>query len=189
MDRFAMVTLLDPAYAANVEHIVIVPVAQQPNWRHHFASSMALVDMALKELGGDPKRVAIAGQSMGGHGAYLYASELAPGRFCAVVAMCGYLDEDGPIGDTVPSKVLQPLKDTPIWVFHSELDDEVPPPGRPQDDSFVVVRSFEAAGNGYMRHTRYHSTKKPPHYIPGHVRARASNGLTFELAQLHPPIC
>ena len=121
--------LLDPTYAAKVQHIVIVPVAKQRNWRHHFDSSMSLVEMALSQLGGDPSRVAIAGQSMGGHGAYLYASQLAPGRFCAVVAMCGYVDEDAPLATAAdaPTAVTEPLKDTPIWVFHSDVDDYVSP--------------------------------------------------------------
>ena len=88
--------LLDPAYAAGVAHIVVVPVARRRDWRHHFESSMALVDMALATLGGDPDRVAVAGQSMGGHGAYVYASRMAPGRFSAVVAACGYLDDPAP---------------------------------------------------------------------------------------------
>jgi pimeloyl-ACP methyl ester carboxylesterase len=109
--------LLDPAYAAKVEHIVLVPVAKQPNWRHHYSSAMSLVDMALSDLGGDPRRVTIAGQSMGAHGAYLYATELAPGRFCALVVMCGYLSEEGPIGNVVPSAILGPLKSTPIWIL------------------------------------------------------------------------
>ena len=109
--------LLDPAYAAKVQHIVILPVARKPNWRHHFKSSMALVDMAIAELGGDPDRVSIAGQSMGGHGAYLYASQLAPGRFAAVVAICAYLDEDGPIVDAVPAAVLGPLASVPLWIL------------------------------------------------------------------------
>ena len=95
-------TLLDPAYAAKVPHIVLVPVARQRDWRHHFGSSMALVDMAISELGGDATRVTVAGQSMGAHGAWLYASQLAPSRFCAVITMCGYLDSDAPIGTAVP---------------------------------------------------------------------------------------
>jgi len=166
--------LLDPAYAAKVDHIVLVPVAKQPNWRHHFTLNMALVDMAISELGGEPSRVAIAGQSMGGHGAYLYASELAPGRFCAVVAACGYLDEEAAVVDAVPSAVLEPLKSTPLWIFHSEVDDEVPPPGRPQDDSNTVVKAFRAAGNTAVKHTRYPKGTKGAHYIPGHA--------AFELA-------
>lgn len=161
--------LLDPEYAATVKHIVLVPVAKQRNWRHHFSSSMSLVDMALTTLGGDPSRVAVAGQSMGGHGAWLYASQLGRGRFCAVVVMCGYLDEEGPIGDLVPRQVLEPLKDMPIWIFHAEQDDDVPPPGRPQDDSEVVVKAFQAAGNTRVKYTRYPKGEKPPHYIPGHA--------------------
>ena len=150
--------LLDPEYAAKVEHIVIVPVAKRPNWLHHFQPTMALLDMALSDLGGDPDRVSIAGQSMGGHGAYLYASQLAPERFCAVVAICAYLDEDIP-----------PLKSTPIWLFQSEEDDIVPPPGRPQDDGSKIAQALELAGNDEVKYTRYLQGNKPPNYIPGHA--------------------
>ena len=111
----AQLPLLNATYAARVTHIVIVPIARRSSWRHHFASAIALVDMALSDLRGDPSRVAIGGQSMGAHGAYLYASELAPGRFCAVVVMCGYLDEDWD-DDMLPT-VASALKSTPIWVL------------------------------------------------------------------------
>lgn len=55
---------------------------------------------------------------MGGHGAYLYASQLAPGRFAAVVVMAGYVDElmalaDG--GDV--DAVVTPLRTTPTWIL------------------------------------------------------------------------
>lgn len=189
--------LLDPEYAAGVEHIVIVPVARRPNWRHHFESTMALLDMALSDLAGDPDRVSIAGQSMGGHGAYLFASQLAPDRFCAVVAICAYLDEedhevssmeasatseaedgtipDGGGRDYLPlegkafSDMIMPLRSTPVWLFHSEEDDIVPPPGHPQDDGSIVAKALELAGNTKVKYTRYVQGKTPPNYIPGHA--------------------
>ena len=161
--------LLDPEYAAKVEHIVIVPVAQRPNWRHHFQPTMGLLDMALSDLGGDPDRVSIAGQSMGGHGAYLYASQLAPERFCAVVAICAYLDEDSPFEGKAFTDTILPLKSTPIWLFQSEEDDIVPPPGRPQDDGSKIAQALEHAGNDEVKYTRYVQGSKPPNYIPGHA--------------------
>ena len=190
--------LLDPEYAAGVEHIVIVPVARRPDWRHHFESTMALLDMALSDLAGDPDRVSIAGQSMGGHGAYIYASQLAPERFCAVVAICAYLDEDHEVssigsvtseaegtiagrgGDYIPlegkafSDIIMPLRSTPVWLFHSEEDDVVPPPGRQQDDGSIVAKALELAGNTEVKYTRYFQGNRPPNYIPGHA--------AFELA-------
>mmetsp|Transcript_14451 Transcript_14451/g.36288 ORF Transcript_14451/g.36288 Transcript_14451/m.36288 type:complete len:498 (-) Transcript_14451:198-1691(-) len=181
--------LLDPEYAAKVEHIVIVPVAKRPNWRHHFQATMDLLDMALSDLGGDPDRVSIAGQSMGGHGAYLYASQLAPERFCAVVAICGYLDEEHAMGSVVSgtdgsrdgpkyyspfegtafTDTILPLKSTPIWLFQSEEDDTVPPPGRPQDDGSKIAQALNLAGNDEVKYTRYLQGNKPPNYIPGHA--------------------
>lgn len=103
------IPLQSPEYAAKVPHIIIIPVAAQRDWKHHFASSIALVDMAISKLGGDRSRVSVCGQSMGGHGAYLYAS-MAPDRFCSVVSIMGYAD--GSIDD-----VVQPLNAMPIWAL------------------------------------------------------------------------
>ena len=170
--------LLNQSYAAKVEHIVLVPVAKRPNWRHHFDSAMALVNMALSELGGDPQRVSIAGQSMGAHGAYLYASQLAPGRFAAVAVMCGYLEEEAPLNraqsmatplNEAWSKVVEPLNATPVWVFHSDEDDAVPPPGRAQDDGRAVVAALLRAGNGAVKFSHYPLGRKPLHYVAGHA--------------------
>ena len=107
--------LLNPAYAAKVEHIVLVPVAPKENWLNHFASCMALVDDAVANLGGDPKRVSVAGQSMGGAGAWLFASK-QPDRFCAVVPICGY------IPDGVMPSVVEALKAKPIWLLRVRRD-------------------------------------------------------------------
>ena len=78
-------------------------------------------------------------------------------------------EQRGFLTDTAPSAVIEPLKTTPIWIFHSELDDSVPPPGRPQDDGDVVVKAFEAAGNTAVKYTKFGADVKPAHYIPGHA--------------------
>jgi hypothetical protein len=44
------IPLQSPEYAAKILHIMIIPVAAQRDWRHHFASSMGLVDMAIAEV-------------------------------------------------------------------------------------------------------------------------------------------
>mmetsp|Transcript_26830 Transcript_26830/g.71070 ORF Transcript_26830/g.71070 Transcript_26830/m.71070 type:complete len:142 (+) Transcript_26830:3-428(+) len=121
---------------------------------------MALVDDAVANLGGDPKRVSVAGQSMGGAGAWLFASK-QPDRFCAVVPICGYIPDD-----VMPS-VVEALKAKPIWLFSSEEDDHIPPPGQPQDDPEVVITAL--AGNANFKSTRYPLGTKPQANIPGHV--------------------
>ena len=106
--------LNDAEYVATLEHIVLVPVAAKRDWRHHFASAMLLLDMTLADLGGDPNRVALAGQGMGGQGAWQFAA-LAPERFCAVVVICGWVDERN--GDVVPREIVESLKAIPIWAL------------------------------------------------------------------------
>ena len=54
-----------------------------------FDSILALLDKLVPELGADPKRITLAGQSMGGNGAWMLAAK-APERFAAVVPVCGF---------------------------------------------------------------------------------------------------
>ena len=63
----------------------------------------------------DPDRVYLTGLSMGGYGSWALACEY-PGRFAAVVPICGGGD---------PRDVAR-LKDIPIWVFHGGKDGVVP---------------------------------------------------------------
>ena len=100
--------LLDPAYADKVGHIVLLPLATTGDWSNHFETIMQLVDMAVKTLGGDASRVAVAGQSMGGHGAWMLATQHAR-SFSAVVAICGYYN-------SLPT-LAAALKAKPVWVL------------------------------------------------------------------------
>ena len=82
--------LLTPEYATGVGHIVLIPIAPARDWPNFFDPVLGLVDMAIADLNGDPGRVALAGQSMGGHGAWMLAAK-QPERFCAIVPICGYV--------------------------------------------------------------------------------------------------
>ena len=122
---------------------------------------MALIDMVIADLAGDPKRVAVVGQSMGGHGAWLLGSSY-PDRFCAVVPMCGYWD--GRDGDDVPPELVAPLASKPIWAFHSEEDEALVP----IEETDTVVKALEEAGNTAVKYTRYPLGVVPEAKIPGH---------------------
>lgn len=119
--------LNDPEYAARLEHIVLVPVAAQRDWRNHHDALLSLVDMAVRDLGADPSRVTLAGQGMGGQGVWQLAA-MAPKRFCALVACCGWVDERN--GDALPAALVEAGKSIPVWAFHSLEDDVVPDPLR-----------------------------------------------------------
>ena len=105
--------LLTPEYAAKMEHIVLIPVATTREWKNHFPFVMSLVDMAIADLSGDPSRVALAGQSMGGHGTWMLAAQHAD-RFCAVVPICGYVQRDDA---AVSPDLVKALVAKPLWVL------------------------------------------------------------------------
>jgi len=176
--------LNDPAYAAELEHIVLVPVAAQRDWRNHFASCMALVDMAVATLGGDPNRIALSGQGMGGQGVFQYAA-MAPERFCAFVAICGWVDERE--GDHVPAPIVDALKSKPFWAFHSEEDDAAPDPlrkelGKTIEETEVMMKALQAAGSTTAKCTKYLAGDIPPNYIVGH----AAFEMAFHSKELWP---
>ena len=62
--------LAQPEFASGVKHIVLIPIAPKRPWSLHFESVMAILELGLSELGGDPERVAVTGQSIGGNGAW-----------------------------------------------------------------------------------------------------------------------
>ena len=53
-----------------MKHIVLIPIAPQRPWSLHFESVMSILELGLSELGGDPSRVAVTGQSIGGNGTW-----------------------------------------------------------------------------------------------------------------------
>jgi len=169
--------LLTQEYAAKVEHIVLIPVAPSRGWLDKFPFVMSLVDMALSELSGDPNRVALAGQSMGGNGAWNLATQ-HPDRFCAVVPICGFAGQGK--GEDLPPALVSALLSKPLWVFHSEDDTIVS-----VENSDRVVNALKAAGatDATLKYTRY-----PPGVTPqaGPLVGHASYELAFADEGLWP---
>ncbi len=100
-----------------------------------------LLDWALASLPVDRDRVVLTGLSLGGHGTWRWASE-RPDRFAAIAPVAGEGD----------AKQACALKDMPIWAFHGDSDDVVPPVG-----SFAMVEAVRACG-GHPRLTIYPAT-------------------------------
>jgi predicted peptidase len=76
---------------------------------------IARIDLLAKEHPIDTTRLYLTGLSMGGFASWDLLGR-APGKFAAVVPICGGGD---------PTLVAK-YKSTPIWVFHGEKDDVVP---------------------------------------------------------------
>ena len=89
------------------------------------------IDAAVKEFGGDPKRVSITGLSMGGFGTWSQAC-LFPGAYRRLAPICG---------GGVSWRVDDRFKGKEIRVFHSVDDDSVP-----FDFSVIMVKQAVEVG-------------------------------------------
>lgn len=85
----------------------------------------------------DESRIYLSGLSMGGYGSWRLAAD-HPGRFAAVVPVCGGGDP----------KDAEKLKMTPFWVFHGAEDR-----GVPISKSIEMVDAIRAAGGEKIRFT------------------------------------
>lgn len=107
-------------------------------WRYELPTLNALLDEVMATYDVDGQRIYVTGLSMGGFGAWALGS-LYPERFAAVVPICGGGD---------PAMVVN-LKNVPVWAFHGDLDETVPP-----DQSQRMVDALKACG-GNVRFTLY----------------------------------
>jgi predicted esterase len=100
-------------------------------WKDAVAANlMTLIGELCDALPIDESRLYLTGSSMGGSGSWRLGTE-HPGVFAAIVPLCGGGD---------PSKAAA-LKDTPLWAFHGDKDDEVP-----LERSKSMVDAIQAAG-------------------------------------------
>lgn len=120
------------------------------------------LEIALREYNGDPERVYVTGNSMGGFGTYYLAARY-PGRFAALAPICGGIKP--PPWIKVPKEarlidfdrdpypqMAQKLAQTPTWIFHGKRDPLVP---------VAMSRKMAAAlrqAGGIVRYTEWPST-------------------------------
>ncbi len=154
---------LGPAIRQDPERfpaIVVFPQAPRDSHWVGAPADMALAALAqtMHEFNGDDDRVYLTGLSMGGHGTW-YLAYRHTERFAAVAPICGYIpDPPGfrgsvPVvppdsGATVPA-VARQLSNTPVWIFHGEMDAVVPVVG-----SREAATALEAV-SASVRYTEY----------------------------------
>ncbi len=98
---------------------------------------MTLIKTLADSLPIDESRIYLTGSSMGGSGSWNIGT-LHPEVFAAIVPLCGGGD---------PGKA-GALKDTPVWAFHGDKDDEVP-----LERSTSMVEAIKASGGGKVQLT------------------------------------
>ncbi len=125
----------------NFPFIVVSPQSPSSStWDTSIPAIIALLDDLQTRLAIDPDRVYLTGLSLGGFGAWALA-RAQPERFAAIVPVVG--------GYYADPRLLCPLKDIPIWVFHGTKDWNVP-----FRQSERVVKALQACG-GNPRFTIY----------------------------------
>ena len=155
-------------------HVVVAPIAPSRGWQGHFPQVLDLLSDLRSDLNLQSK-VHLAGQSMGGNGAWSLATE-RPDLVKSLTTVCGYV-EGNRSGDTPlqfpPSFSLSSLLPLPTWVFHGSDDTIVPVAA-----SDSIVTALKAAGSS-VKYTRYAPGLSPPCKTPS--KDLAGHG-SYELA-------
>ena len=131
---------LGEAIRRHPERFPAVVVFPQAGERERWAGAAArraltILDASVEEFGGDPERVSAVGLSMGGYGVLRIAAE-RPGRFAAVVAVCGGIviprglvpsraPRGGP-GTDPYAAAAEKLAGLPVRLFHGADDPVIP---------------------------------------------------------------
>jgi predicted peptidase len=119
--------------------IVVSPQCpEDSHWGAELDALMVLLDEIVESHNVDTSMVYLTGLSMGGYGTWLLAT-IHPDKFAAIVPICG--------GGN-PKRV-EPLKRTPVWVFHGAKDEIVP-----LSESENMVEALQAIG-GNVKFTVY----------------------------------
>jgi predicted peptidase len=111
-----------PALQAHPERwpfVVVFPQkpVEDEEWEERETIVFNVLDDAAKQFGIDRTRVALAGMSQGGHGAWMIGAR-HPGFWVCLVPICGY---------GRARSIERRAMNTPVWAFHGLRDDLVDP--------------------------------------------------------------
>jgi len=117
---------------------------------------LAALDQVMAKYHGDPSRVYLTGNSLGGFGTW-FMGALYPERFAALAPICGGVRGRAPKGAPFADfdgaarvkEVARRIGKTPVWAFHGGSDWLIPPAY-----SRELVQALKDAG-GNVRYTEY----------------------------------
>ncbi len=113
--------------------------ADTEGWQSLELELLAMVDHAVKEFGGDDRRVYLTGLSRGGFGVWSMAAK-HPDRFAAIAPVAGYGHPDH--AEPIAKARL------PLWQFAGGRD-----PAVPLKHFFALLNRLEATGHPEVRFT------------------------------------
>jgi predicted peptidase len=125
-----------------IQAIVVMPQCRKSFWwvlPPMDELAMTALEKATREFHGDTQRTYLTGISMGGFGAWHLAQKY-PGRFAALVVICGGIRPPAHALNAIPELAKLVLPDlpktysaaaarigkTPVWIFHGAEDPIVP---------------------------------------------------------------
>lgn len=159
---------MNRTFAVRFPFLALIPqcpqaCAEKNGWLPHVQRSIAaaLHEVVFERWGGDPERTYLAGQSMGGHGAWMFAAQ-QPRLFAGLVVVCGYAQ--GPEQAAAIAERLERQR-LPVAVYHSA--DDVVIPVAAGDEMVAALRRVGygrdgRAGAPSLRVTRYEHAPPPP---------------------------
>ena len=109
-------------------------------WACYMESLNRFLDFAIDEYAVDTDRIYLTGLSMGGTGTWHWSMG-NPERFAAVAPVCG----------TGVYWYGEKLINKPVWAFHGDVDETVPP-----EESLQMVKSVNKRG-GHAKLTLFHN--------------------------------
>jgi predicted peptidase len=114
------------------------------------AATTTIIKNVVATYQGDPSRIYLTGQSMGGNGAWMYASQQRH-LFAAVVVICGYAQNG------LSRKISARLSSTGVGIYHS-ADDSVIPVSASDDMASIL----KIQGHGDFKYWRPKHAPGPP---------------------------
>ena len=128
------------AQGKDLPFVVVSPQAPTSRQGWNLEVLNALLDEVIAKYRVDSERVYLTGLSMGGYGAWAWATA-NPERFAAVVPICG---------GGQPRMAGRRMKELPVWAFHGAKDATVP-----LQESEAMIAALKKAGAAEAKLTVY----------------------------------